>query len=55
MLGGAYLCFAGAERVLPHKEPALAEKVAAVASAEHAKTTVSADRTGSTLTRCSPR
>jgi uncharacterized protein len=45
MIGGAYLCFEGAEKVLeklmPHKEPALAEKVAEVTSAEHEKNMVS--------------
>jgi uncharacterized protein len=45
MLGGAYLCFEGAEKVLekllPHQEPALAEQVAAVTSVEHEKTMVS--------------
>jgi predicted DNA repair protein MutK len=45
MLGGAYLCFEGAEKVLekllPHKEPTLAEKVAELTSAEHEKSMVS--------------
>jgi uncharacterized protein len=45
MIGGAYLCFEGAEKVLekllPHKDPALAEQVAAVTSAEHEKNMVS--------------
>lgn len=43
MLGGSYLCFEGAEKVLealrPHKE-SLAEEVAELASADHEKTMV---------------
>lgn len=39
MLGGAYLCFEGAEKVLeklsPHEEASLAEEVAELTSAEH--------------------
>lgn len=39
MLGGAYLCFEGAEKVLeklsPHEEETLAEEVAELTSAEH--------------------
>jgi predicted DNA repair protein MutK len=39
MLGGAYLCFEGAEKVLeklrPHKEESLAEEVAELTSVEH--------------------
>jgi uncharacterized protein len=39
MLGGAYLCFEGAEKVLeklrPHEEESLAEEVAELTSAEH--------------------
>lgn len=39
MLGGAYLCFEGAEKVLeklsPHEEETLAEEVAEMTSAEH--------------------
>jgi hypothetical protein len=45
MLGGAYLCFEGAEKtlekLLPHKEPALTEEVAKLSSLEHEKTMVS--------------
>jgi hypothetical protein len=45
MIGGAYLCFEGAEKVieklLPHAEPALAEEVAQLTSAEHEKKMVS--------------
>ena len=39
MLGGAYLCFEGAEKVIeklsPHEEESLAEEVATLTSAEH--------------------
>jgi uncharacterized protein len=39
MLGGAYLCFEGAEKVLeklrPHEEESLAEEIAELTSAEH--------------------
>ncbi len=44
MLGGAYLCFEGAEKVLeklmPHKEENLAEELAEVCSATHEETMV---------------
>jgi hypothetical protein len=44
MLGGAYLCFEGAEKtlekLLPHHKPALAEQVAELKSAEHEQTMV---------------
>lgn len=45
MVGGAYLCFEGAEKVIeklrPHEEESLAEAVAEVTSAEHEKMMVS--------------